>query len=203
MPSEILESSADILASSSSTWTPSKSANIVGDRSIVLCDAEVVGLSCCMYDSGSSMMGLSIAESIGCLREATSSSCSGIESVFVRGESSGIENDPESSGMENDRERSGELGEGPTKESSGLPSSSGSGRDPNLELLDADRPLPLPAVNEPGGDIMKPAGENPPERATELTSTIDEALETCLEIAVIPCVSNKEERRLSERFCSS
>jgi hypothetical protein len=66
-----------------------------------------------------------------------------------------------------------------TKESRGLPSSSGSGR--NLELFDKERPRPLPVVKEPPGDIMYPAGENPPDRAAELTSTIEEALETCLD----------------------
>jgi hypothetical protein len=61
------------------------------------------------------------------------------------------------SAIDADGEKVGEVGdiEGMfTKESRGLPSSSGSGRDPNLELLDVDRPPPPPVVNEPFGDIM-------------------------------------------------
>jgi hypothetical protein len=73
-----------------------------------------------------------------------------------------------------------------TNESSGLPSNSGSGRCPNLEDFEADRFLPPAVVKEPFGDIMKPAGEYPPDRAAELTSTIEEAFENCREIAVMP-----------------
>lgn len=53
-----------------------------------------------------------------------------------------------------------------TRESNGLPSCSGSGRVPNLEVLDTVDPAPepdliLPLVVDrlPIGDIMKPAGE--------------------------------------------
>jgi hypothetical protein len=112
------------------------------------------------------------------------------------------------SGIESVRDRMGEAGGMedeecmPTKESSGLPSSSGSGREPNLELLDADLPRPVPALKELFGDIMKPAGEYPPDRAAEFTSTIDEALDTCLEITDMDW-DNKDDRRLSLRFCSS
>jgi len=108
--------------------------------------------------------------------------------------------------MDCDLERIGEVGDMEecifTKESRGLPSNSGSGRDPNLELFDADRPRPVPVEKEPFGDMMKPAGENPPDRAAELTSTIDEAFETCLEIGEKLCEDNREDLRLSERFSS-
>jgi hypothetical protein len=103
-------------------------------------------------------------------------------------------------------ERIGEVGDIEecifTKESRGLPSNSGSGRDPNLELFDADRPRPVPVEKEPCGDMMKPAGENPPDRAAELTSTIDEAFDTCLEIGDKLCEDNREDLRLSERLSS-
>jgi hypothetical protein len=115
--------------------------------------------------------------------------------------------------MEADRESIGEVGSGIgrlTKESRGLPSSSGSGRDPNLELLDADLPLP-PVVKEPFGLIMKPAGEYPPDLARLFVSTI-EPFENCLVTAAISWESdcspnlidwdNKEDLRLSFRFCS-
>jgi hypothetical protein len=50
---------------------------------------------------------------------------------------------------------------------------------------------------------MYPAGENPPDRAAELTSTIEEALETCLVTAGMLWADNNEDLRLSERFCWS
>lgn len=92
-----------------------------------------------------------------------------------------------------------------TNESNGLPSISGSGLDPNLELFDADRTLPPAVVKEPFGDIMKPAGEYPPARAAALTSTMEDVFEICREIADMPWLwlSSKEDRRLSERFCES
>jgi hypothetical protein len=145
------------------------------------------------------MLGFSRRSTIGFVRVGEVSSCSAMEPE--RGKRGGI------AGMEAVRGRIGEVAGIEefelTKESRGLPSSSGSGRDPNLELFEADRPLPLPAVKDPLGDIMKPAGEYPPDRAAELTSTIDEAPETCLEIAERPWEESKEDLRLSERFCSS
>jgi hypothetical protein len=53
---------------------------------------------------------------------------------------------------------------------------------------------------------MKPPGEYPPDRAAELTSTIEDAFDICLEIPAIPAISGtepNEDLRLSERFCSS
>jgi len=89
-----------------------------------------------------------------------------------------------------------------TKESRGLPSNSGSGRDPYLELFDADLPLP-PVVNEPFGDIIKPEGEKPPDLARLFVSTIELAFETCLEIDGMSGEERREDLRLSLRFCSS
>jgi hypothetical protein len=101
------------------------------------------------------MLELSRRSTIGFVRVAEVSTCSAMESE--RGKRGGI------AGMEAVRGRIGEVAGIEefelTKESSGLPSSSGSGRDPNLELFEADRPLPLAAVKDPFGDIMKPAGE--------------------------------------------
>jgi hypothetical protein len=62
------------------------------------------------------------------------------------------------SAIDADREKVDEVGDIEecmfTKESRGLPSSSGSGRVPNLELFEVDRPPPPPVVNDPFGDIM-------------------------------------------------
>ena len=118
--------------------------------------------------------------------------------------------DPSScSFIEADRERMGEVGSNIgrlTNESRGLPSSSGSGRDPNRELLDADLPLP-PVVNrselvsDPLGDIMKPAGEYPPDLARLFVSTI-ELFENCLVTDGGSGEDSSEDLRLSFRFCS-
>ncbi|EHK97024.1 hypothetical protein M7I_7161 [Glarea lozoyensis 74030] len=74
----------------------------------------------------------------------------------------------------------------------GRPSISGSGH----------RILPA-AVIDPFGDIMKPPGEYPPDRAAEFTSTIEDAFDICLEIPAISGTDPNEDLRLSERFCSS
>ena len=112
--------------------------------------------------------------SASCLRVVEASLSSAGMEVLCRGSFSGIE-----AGCD----RFGDVGDdGSTNESRGLPSNSGSGRVPNLELFDADRPGPLPVVNDHLGDIINPAGENPPDRAAELTSTMEEAFETCLDI---------------------
>lgn len=117
---------------------PSKSANIFS-CSYVLVDADVVGRSGSSFDIGdsSSMLGLAMRSTIGFVSVDVSSFISAIDA---------------------DRENVGEVGDVEecmlTKESRGLPSSSGSGRDPNLEPLEVDRPRPPPVVKEPFGDNM-------------------------------------------------
>jgi len=163
---------------------PSKSENIFS-CSKVLIDAGVVGRS------GSSNAVAVLSSPSGGL-----ASRSAIDLVKVEDGSS-------ISAMAADGEKAGELGDIEdcifTNESSGLPSSSGSGR--NFE--EKERPRPLPVVSEPPGDIIYPAGEKPPDRAAELTSTIEEALESCLDTACMPWEDSNEDLRLSERFCSS
>ena len=115
---------------------PSKSANIFS-CSYVLVDADVVGRSGSSFDIGdfSSMLGLSRRSTVGFVRVEVSSFISAIEA---------------------DLENVGEVGDIEecmlTKESRGLPSRPGSGRDPNLEPLEVDRPRPPPVVKDPFGD---------------------------------------------------
>ena len=87
------------------------------------------------------------------------------------------------------------------KESRGRPSISGSGRVPNFELFEADRIRP--ADIDPTGDITNPPGEKPPDLAAELTSTIEDAFDICLEILAISDIDCIEDLRESDRFCSS
>lgn len=110
---------------------PSKSANIFS-CSNVLIDADVVGRSCSSFAIAgfSSTSGLARSSTIGFVRVEYSSCISAIDA---------------------DGENVGEVGDIEecifTKESRGLPSSSGSGR--NLEPFDKERPRPLPVVKEP------------------------------------------------------
>lgn len=89
-----------------------------------------------------------------------------------------------------------------TNESSGLPSKSGSGRFPNLELFEADLPRVV-VEKEPFGDIIYPAGEYPPDLAALFTSMMELGLDISLETCGISLSWDKiDDRRLSERFCS-
>ena len=151
---ELFDSFPDtVLCCGGAECMPSKSENIFS-CSKVLIDAGVVGRS------GSSYAVAVLSSPSGGL-----ASRSAID--FVK-----VEDGSSISAMAADGEKAGELGDIEdcifTNESSGLPSSSGSGR--NFE--EKERPRPLPVVSEPPGDIIYPAGEKPPDRAAELTSTM-------------------------------
>ena len=182
---ELFDSFPDtVLCCGGAECMPSKSENIFS-CSKVLIDAGVVGRS------GSS-------NAVAVLSSASGGLASRSAIDFVK-----VEDGSSISAMAADGEKAGELGDIEdcifTNESSGLPSSSGSGR--NFE--EKERPRPLPVVSEPPGDIIYPAGEKPPDRAAELTSTIEEALESCLDTACMPWEDSNEDLWLSERFCSS
>jgi len=113
---------------------------------MVFIDADVAGRSASAILSGDvpATLGLSNLSTTGFVSVEEFSSCSAIDVVRLR------------SGEGGGREKF--VKDMLTKESSGLPSISGSGREPNRELFEADLAR-VPAVKEPFGDIMNPAGE--------------------------------------------
>lgn len=184
---ELFDSFPDtVLCCGGAECMPSKSENIFSCSSKVWIDADDVGRSSSSF-------------AVAVLSSASGEGLASRWAIdFVK-----VEDGSSISAMAADGEKAGEVGDIEdcifTNESSGLPSSSGSGR--NFE--EKERPRPLPVVSEPPGDIIYPAGEKPPDRAAELTSTIEEALETCLDTACMPWEDSNEDLRLSERFCSS